>query len=82
MKTVVFLPAAAKALRKHRTDAPRIVAKLQAYAESPAAQANNVKALTGTNEIRLRIGDYRAIFVETETEIIVVRIGPRGSVYE
>jgi len=41
-----------------------------------------VKALTGSTAKRLRIGDFRAIFEETETEIIVTRIGPRGSVYD
>lgn len=82
MKKVTFLPAAAKALRRHKADAERIVAKITAYAENPAAQANNVKALQGTAELRLRIGDYRAIFVERQDEIVVTRIGPRGAVYD
>lgn len=82
MKTVVYLPAAAKALRKHRAEAARIVAKLQEYATEPGNQANNIKRMKGSDELRLRIGDFRAIFVETETEIIVSRIGPRGGVYD
>jgi len=82
MKKVTFLPAAAKALRRHKADAERIVAKIAAYAENPAAQVNNVKTLQGTAEMRLRIGDYRAIFVERQDEIVVSRIGPRGSVYD
>jgi mRNA interferase RelE/StbE len=82
MKRVVILPAAAKTLRKHRAVAERILRKIEAYAANPAAQKNNVKALTGSTAKRLRIGDFRAIFEETETEIIVTRIGPRGSVYD
>lgn len=82
MKAVVFLPGAAKALRKHRADAARIVAKIEDYAADPAAQANNLKMLPGATAKRLRVGDYRVVFEETETEVIVTRIGPRGSVYD
>ncbi|WP_157014178.1 type II toxin-antitoxin system RelE family toxin [Mesorhizobium xinjiangense] len=82
MKKVILLPTAAKGLRKHRADAARIVAKINAYAADPAAQANNVKALRGSDEFRLRVGDYRVIFVDREQEIIVKRIGPRGSIYD
>ncbi len=82
MKTVVFLPAAAKALRKHRSEASRIVAKISAYAEEPSSVANNVKALAGSSALRLRVGDFRVVFEETGDEIIVTKIGPRGSIYD
>ena len=82
MKTVVILPAAARALRRHRSEAPRIVAKIEAYAQAPSSMANNVKALAGSSALRLRVGDFRVVFEETEDEIIVTKIGPRGSVYE
>jgi mRNA interferase RelE/StbE len=32
--------------------------------------------------MRLRVGDYRVIFEETADEMIVTKIGPRGSVYD
>jgi mRNA interferase RelE/StbE len=82
VKRVVILPAAAKSLRKHRMEADRILAKIGAYAADPPALANNVKALAGSTARRLRVGAYRVIFEETETEIIVTKIGPRGSVYD
>jgi mRNA interferase RelE/StbE len=82
MKAVIILPAAAKALRKRRTEATRLLDKINAYATDPAAQSNNVKALSGSSALRLRVGDFRIIFEETETEIVVTRIGPRGSVYD
>jgi mRNA interferase RelE/StbE len=82
MKVVVLLPVAAKGLRKHRAEAERILAKIEAYAADPAAQSNNIKALSGSRAKRLRIGDFRVVFEETETEIVVTKIGPRGSVYE
>jgi mRNA interferase RelE/StbE len=82
MKTIVILPAAAKALRRHRADAARLLDKIEAYATNPATLANNVKALSGSGAFRLRVGDYRVVFEETESEIIVTKIGPRGSVYD
>ena len=82
MKKVVILPAAAKALRKHRTDAARILEKIEAYAADPAAQANNVKRLQDSSALRLRVGDYRVVFEEGEAEIVVTKIGPRDSVYD
>jgi mRNA interferase RelE/StbE len=82
MKTVIILPAAAKMLRRHRADAARLLEKIEAYAANPATLANNVKALSGSRAFRLRVGDYRVIFEETETDIVVTKIGPRGSVYD
>jgi mRNA interferase RelE/StbE len=82
MKRLVILPAAAKALRRHRAEAERILAKIEAYAADPASQANNVKALKGSTALRLRVGDFRVVFEESDAEIIVTRIGPRGSIYD
>lgn len=82
MKAVVILPAAAKALRKHRADADRILSKMESYAADPASQSRNVKMLKGSGALRLRVGDFRVVFEENETEIIVTRIGPRGSIYD
>ena len=76
------MPVAAKALRKYRTEAGRLVAKIEAYAADPGSQANNVRALSGSSAMRLRVGDFRIIFEEADTEIIVTKIGPRGSVYD
>lgn len=82
MKSVIILPAAAKALRRHRADAARLLEKIETYAENPEALANNIKALSGGKAFRLRVGDYRIVFEETDTEIIVTKIGPRSSIYD
>lgn len=79
MKAIRYTAAAIKALRKHRADADRIRAKISRYAQTGAG---DVKTLVGSDYIRLRVGDYRAILAEGETEILVVRIGHRGDVYE
>lgn len=41
-----------------RLDAQRIQRKITVYAEDPAAQSNNIKALVGSDYIRLRVGDW------------------------
>lgn len=64
MKSVVILPAAAKALRKHKAEAGRILEKIDAYADNPSSLANNVKALSGSTAFRLRVGDFRVVFEE------------------
>ena len=62
-----------------RKDAKRIMAKVERFAETGAG---DVKALVGQPGKRLRVGDFRIIFDENETEIRVTRIGPRGGIYE
>jgi mRNA interferase RelE/StbE len=82
VKRVVILPGALKFFRRYKSEAKRITAKIKAYAENPASQANNVKALQGSSALRLRVGEFRVIFEETPDEIIVTKIGPRGGVYD
>lgn len=79
MKTVSFTRSSAADLRAYRADAKRIVAKIERYA---ATGAGDVKRLVGSSASRLRIGDFRVIFEESETEILVTKIGMRGDVYD
>jgi mRNA interferase RelE/StbE len=82
VKRIVFLRPARAALLKHRNVARRIEEKISGYAADPKSLANVVTELRGTSLKRLRVGDFRVVFEETATEIIVSRIGPRGSIYE
>lgn len=82
MKKIVLLEPAVAAMRRHRNMAKRISDKLRIYAENPAAIANQVTELKGRPLRRLRVGTFRVLFEESETEIIVSDIGPRGSIYE
>ncbi len=77
-----MLDPAVAAMRKHRNMAKRIADKLAAYAEDPASLANQVTELCGRPVKRLRVGDFRVLFEETATEIIVSDIGPRRSIYK
>lgn len=78
MKTVVYTRAAARGLRTHLSVAKRLAAKIGRYAETGGG---DVKQLAGSTGKRERDGDFRLIFEETATEIIVTKIGPRGDVY-
>jgi mRNA interferase RelE/StbE len=71
-----------KALAKHRNVAERLIAKIEQYAETPEALADSVTGLRGSAAKRLRVGNLRIVFEETAAEIIVTKIGPRGSIYE
>lgn len=83
MKPVRYSPQARKALQKHRSEAERIIAKMSAYAADPKSQTNNLKRLKGQPAIlRLRIGDYRVLFVEDKDGVLVLDVGSRGSIYD
>lgn len=60
-----------------------IRSKIEQYAADPASLANNVKSLKGEpGYFRLRVGDWRVIFGQDESAITIIRVAPRGSVYE
>ncbi len=62
--------------------AERIRTAIRAYAADPKAHANNVTPMVGSEAKRMRVGDFRAVFVEAATTITVVKIAPRGNVYD
>lgn len=82
MKRVRYTADALRSLKRHGNVANRIMRSVREYADGTGARANNVKALQGSSALRLRVGDYRVIFDETDTEIIVTGLGPRGSIYD
>ena len=82
MTTVIFTGDALKDLKRHGNMAGRIRKALGEYAADPAAHANNVTQLVGSTAWRMRVGDFRVIFEDRETELLVTRIGPRSRVYD
>ena len=94
MKTVRYTTEALRNLKRHGNMAARIRRAMDEYAADPTAHANpragpparpracNVTQLVGSSSSRMRVGDYRVIFVETAAELSVVRVGPRGGVYD
>jgi mRNA interferase RelE/StbE len=82
VKPVRYNDAAQKDLGRHANMAERVYRAVAEYAAGTGAHANRVKPLKGTNTKRLRIGDFRVVFVETATEIIVTKVAPRGDAYD
>lgn len=85
MYRLIIMKSADKTLRKlPRNDARRIQAKLIQLAEDPYAPNNNVTKLQNRDSYRLRVGDWRVIYEINDAQVIiyVVKIGPRGQVYQ
>jgi mRNA interferase RelE/StbE len=80
MKTISYTMSAARQFRKLPPDIrERLIEKLHRYVETGAG---DVKALVGQPGARLRVGDYRVVFVETADAISVRAVGHRRDVYE
>ncbi len=82
MKAVRYTKEAARDLKRHGNVAARVRRAVSDYAANPEAHANNVTPLVGAPLLRMRIGDYRAIFEETAEMITVTKVRPRGSAYD
>lgn len=83
MKRIAYSKSALTTLRRMpNNEAKRIVEKIRQYADDPASLANNVKALKGSDYVRLRVADWRVIMDENGNVLDVLKIGPRGSIYE
>jgi mRNA interferase RelE/StbE len=80
MKEITFTPAATRQWLNLSADVrKRIDAKLTGYA---AKGAGDVKRLKGRAGSRLRVGDWRVIFIEEPTSIIIVAVGNRREIYD
>jgi mRNA interferase RelE/StbE len=80
MKAVGYTSRAWKQRRKLPETAQEQIDKaLNRYAKTGQG---NVKKLVNIDALRLRSGDYRAIFTETETEIAVLAVGHRKDIYQ
>ncbi|MGJ5046832.1 type II toxin-antitoxin system RelE family toxin [Bradyrhizobium oligotrophicum] len=75
MKTIAYTLTAMTALKRHANKARLIRAKIEQFAANPEAQARNVKALVGSDRLRLRVQDFRILFTETADTITIHDIG-------
>jgi mRNA interferase RelE/StbE len=85
MYSIEITREAAKALRKMpRNVALLIRSKIDDLAADPYAANNNVKKLKGSEDYRLRVGDWRVVYtlLDAKLVIVVVRVAPRGGVYD
>ncbi|MCI4363126.1 MAG: type II toxin-antitoxin system RelE/ParE family toxin [Thermoplasmata archaeon] len=78
---IIWSDSAARQLQKlDRQVGRRIFDKVGELSHEPF---RNVRRLTGAPYFRLRVGDYRVILRirEEELEVLVLKVGPRESVY-
>ena len=80
MKVVSFTSAANRQWLKLSPDIrKRIEAKLTTYAINGSG---DVKRLKGAAGCRLRIGDWRVIFIDDVKSIIIIAVGNRKEIYD
>jgi mRNA interferase RelE/StbE len=83
MKQISYTKAAIRALRRMPANTATLIrTKIEAYAQDPSSQANNVKSLKGREGIRLRAGDWRVIMDDRGNVLAVLQIEPRGGIYD
>jgi mRNA interferase RelE/StbE len=85
MFEVKYSKSARKALKTMpRNMAEIIVEKIVTLAADPFVPNNNIRKLTGHPGYRLRVGDWRVVYLIHEQALLiaVVRIAPRGEAYQ
>lgn len=60
--------------------ARRIVKKVEELSENPFSK--DIKKLKGSNDFRLRVGDYRVIFSIEQETIQILKVGHRKNIYD
>ncbi|MBS3092983.1 type II toxin-antitoxin system RelE/ParE family toxin [Candidatus Pacearchaeota archaeon] len=58
----------------------RIFKKVEELSENPFSK--DIKRLKGSNDFRLRIGDYRVIFAIEQNTLQVLKVGHRKNIYD
>ena len=58
----------------------RIIKKIDEMSENPASC--DIKKLKASNDYRLRVGDYRIIFIFDQDLIKILKIGHRQQIYD
>lgn len=85
MYSIEYSKAARKALKFMPGNTARLILeKVEALAVDPLAANNNVKKLTNHPGYRLRVGNWRIVYLLHEQALLiaVVRIAPRGDAYQ
>jgi mRNA interferase RelE/StbE len=80
MKPVSFTPGAARQwIKLPIATRARINEKLTAFATTGIGDVRRLKGRAGS---RLRVGDYRVIFIEEHDSIVIIAVGHRREIYD
>ena len=78
MPKLVQTQQAIKALSKAgKANYPRLRKAISELAHNPNSKTNNIKSLKGSDEFRLRVGDWRIIFLQKDDSIIITDVRKR-----
>lgn len=66
--------------RMNKPDKNRIKAALHKLGEDPPQ--GDIRPMSGSNEYRARVGEYRILFKITDETVFVLDIAPRGQAYK
>ena len=58
----------------------RILKKVDELSENPFSK--DIKKLKGSDDFRLRVGDYRVFFAIEQNTIQILKVGHRKNIYE
>lgn len=79
--TISYEKEAVQELEKLETSiSQRIIKKVDELVDNPFSK--DIKRLKGSDDFRLRVGDYRIIFSIEGNSIIVFKVGHRKHIYE
>lgn len=84
MYRIEYSKQSIRTLRRMPTNVASLIrSKIELLARDPFAAAG-VKKLVGRNEYRLRVGDWRVLYLLDGQRllIMVMDIGPRGGIYQ
>ncbi|NIY74069.1 type II toxin-antitoxin system RelE/ParE family toxin [Thalassospira sp. HF15] len=83
MLQIVYARDARKALRKiPKKTRDSILQKIDLIAQNPLRTDLDIKPLRSVSAHRLRVGQYRVIYTQDGVILDVLKIGPRGDIYD
>lgn len=83
MRQISYTKSSISALRwMPANTAMPIRSKIEAYAQDPSLQTNNVKSLKGREGIWLRVDDWRVIMDDQGNVVAVLDVGPWGGIQD
>lgn len=83
MRIVRYTRDAERVLRRMPVNTAALIrSKVSQYASNPSSLARDVAKLLGREGYRPRVGNWRVIFDDDGTILMILAVGPRGGIYD